>query len=202
MIKYFHVTVPHSGTRYINGAVEQATGLKVVQTPTYKKWQDAGEPEFVFCHVGRKWIDMVHHGLNNSEKPWMTIRSPIHTWGTHWKNFADVLEKGRYGWQEKLGQVRSMYEAQMELLDQYPDLYVHRVEDDINGLGDYLGLQLGTDSFRYSRPSPMKTAIAKHDTEEMNSLCNNTDFFECFRDSITPDIKDFYEGFGYEIWWT
>src|SRR5210317_1260562 len=100
-LKYFHTTVPHSGTRYINGVVEQATGQRVVQTPTLKMWEKAENPTFVFCHVGSKWIDTVHWGIENSEKPWMTIRSPIHTWGTQWYNQKSTLTKGTWGWQEK-----------------------------------------------------------------------------------------------------
>ena len=201
MIKYFHTTVPHSGTRYINGAVERATGLRVVQTPTFNKWEQAGKPEFVFAHVGAKWIDFVEHGIENSEKPWMTIRSPIHTWGTQWKNMEKVLYRGKFGWQEKLGQLREQYETQMMLLEKYPDLYVHPVESDLKGLGEYLGLDLPTDNNTFSRNSPMKAALREKDVEQINKLCHDTDFFECFRDSITPDIKDFYEGYGYDIWW-
>lgn len=202
MIKYFHTTVPHSGTRYINEAVEKATRSKVVQIRSFKDYENAGEPKFIFCHVGRYWQDMVRYGIENSEKPWMTIRSPIHTWGTQWKNVEKNLYDGTFGWQEKLGQMRSQYEFQQELIRDYPDLYVHPVEGDINKLGEHLGLRLSSDNRTFSRQSPMKTALREKDTETMNRLCNDTDFFECFRDYITPDIRDFYEGYGYEIWWT
>lgn len=202
MIKYFHTTVPHSGTRYINLAVYRASGYLVVQTPTFKKWEEAEYPKFVFAHVGESWLDFVRYGIENSEKPWMTIRSPIHTWGTHWKNQEPQLANGKFGWQEKLGQLRRQYEIQMQLIEDYPSLYVHPVESDLSALGEYLELDLPTDNETYSRMSPMKDAIRTHNTEEMNRLCNGTDFFECFRDSITPDIKDFYEGYGYDIWWT
>lgn len=201
-LKYFHTTVPHSGTRYINGAVEKATGLRVVQTPTMQKWERTEKPEFVFAHVGRSWIDFVRWGIENSEKPWMTIRSPIGTWGTHWKNTESELYNERYGWKEKLGQLREQYQTQMQLVEDYPDLYVHPVESDISDLGNYLGLDLPTDNNTYSRSSPMKHAIRMRDVETMDKLCNDTDYFRCFRDNLTPDIKDFYEGYGYDIWWT
>lgn len=201
MIKYFHTTVPHSGTRYINQAVERATGLRVVQTPTLKKWEQAKQPEFVFAHVGDSWIDFVCWGIENSDKPWMTVRSPIHTWGTQWKNMEPTLKAGRYGWQEKLGQLRCQYETQMELCEKYPDLYIHPVESDLDNLGDYLGLELPADNQTYTRSSPMKDAIRKQDVVAIDKLCNDTDFFRCFRDNITPDIADFYEDLGYDIWW-
>ena len=201
-LKYFHTTVPHSGTRYINGVVEQAIGQKVVQTPTLKHWEKAENPTFVFCHVGRKWIDTVHWGIENSEKHWMTIRSPIHTWGTHWYNMEATLWRNKYGWQEKLGQMREQYTAQQQLVEDYPDLHIHVVENEVSYLGEYLELDLQPEAKTFSRPSRMKRAIQEHDIETMQKLCNDTDFFEAFRDNITPDIKDFYEGHGYDIWWT
>ena len=202
MIKYFHTTVPHSGTRYINQAVEQATGHRVIQTPTMKKWEEANKPVFVFAHVGQNWMDFVEWGIDNAEKSWMTIRSPIGTWSTHWGHVQLCLATDRHDWKAILGKMRGQWEAQLWLLDKYPDLHIHPVESDIDDLGEYLGLDLSPDQNRYSKTTAMKAALRERDVEKINALCHGTDFFECFRDSITPDIRDLYEKHGYDIWWT
>jgi len=201
-IQYFHTTVPHSGTRYINCAVEEATGLRVVQTPTFKQYKNAGEPAFVFAHVGARWIDFVKYGIENSEKPWMTVRSPIHTWGTQWKNMESPIASGnQYAWKEKLGQMRQQYMTQRELLEEYPDLYIHKVEDGLDGLSEYLGLDLKEHERTFTRESPMKQALKHKDLSRMELLCQQTDFFKGFQQGITPELREFYENLGYEIWW-
>jgi hypothetical protein len=166
------------------------------------KWEKAGQPEFVFAHIGPSWIDFVEWGIENSEKPWMTVRSPIHTWGTQWANLEGSLKASNFFHKDKLGQMRGQYETQRMLVKKYPDLYIHKVEGDINELGEYLGLDLPEDSERFSRPTRMKEAIRDKDTKTMNELCGDTDFFTCFRDNLTPDIREFYENLGYDIWWT
>ena len=131
----------------------------------------------------------------------MTTRSPIHTWGTHWGTVADPLAKGEdYAWKRKLGRIRGQYEAQLRLAEKAP--FIHKVEGDIDNLGEFLGLDLPKDNNTFSRPTPMKEALRNKDVEAIEKLCYGTDFFTCFRDSITPDIKDFYEDLGYDIWWT
>ena len=113
-----------------------------------------------------------------------------------------MLDPARHDWKAILGKMRGQYEAQLALLEKYPDLYLHPVEGDIEGLGDHLDLELSPDQRTYSKMTAMKTALREKDVDKVNRLCNGTDFFECFRDSITPDIRDLYESHGYEIWWT
>lgn len=168
-----------------------------------RKWEKADKPQFVFAHVGRKWLDFVRWGIEHSDHCWTTVRSPIHTWGTHWGNVHDSLQSNSDAiWKDQLGKIRGQYETLIQLVDEYPDLYIHPVEDPITDLGDYLGLELTPNHKTFSRNTEMKDALRRRDLHKINELCYGTDFFECFRDSITPDIKDFYERLGYDIWWT
>jgi len=167
-----------------------------------KKWEQADKPVFVFAHVGQNWMDFVEWGIENSDHAWMTIRSPIHTWGTHWGHIHMMLDPDRNDWKWVLGKMRGQWEAQLELLQKYRDLHIHPVEGDIRDLGEHLGLDLNPEQNTYSKTTEMKTALRDRDVDKINELCNGTDFFECFRDYITPDIRELYEACGYEIWWT
>ncbi len=195
--KYFHCTVPHSGTRFVNEAFKKQ-GFGIAQFHSHKKvekWTD-----MVFCHIGPGWVKYLEDCIENSENSWMTVRSPIGTWGTQWKGAHKTFHTTDYFWKKKLGQLRGQYETQMKLA---PSLdYIHRVDlDPMSKLGKFVGLDLDENNNMFSTPTPMKAAIASRDVDKIAYLCKGTDFWECFRDSITPDIAEFYKDLGYDIWW-
>lgn len=207
--KYAHFTVPHSGTRYINEAVRNAIGLKAWQCGSLKgveRLRDRNDPraseDFIFCHVGMEPIEFINLVVQEPHiKTWITVRSPIHTWGTHWKNASVGWPNGHIQTSfDKLGQLRGQYQTLMDLA---PDVgYIHRIEDPLDGLAEYLGLDLEPHEKTFSQPSPMKQAIADKDLDKIEQLCEGCpEFWTAFRDNITPDFMDFFEGMGYDIWW-
>lgn len=202
--KYGHFTVPHSGTRYVNKAVSKAIGEKEYQVATPKQYArteaNQDNQKFVFCHIGQRWADWIET-INDQPhiKTWITVRSPIHTWGTHWGHLADSSfdHQGVY---EKLGQMRSQYEALLQLAPKVG--HIHRVDlDNIQDLGDYLGLELEEHNQTFTKTTPMKEALRNKDVAKIEELCKGTEFYTAFRDYTTPDIKDFFEELGYDIWW-
>jgi len=195
--KYFHATVPHSGTRYVNEAFKKH-GIKIAQMHSHKgkeHWTD-----MVFCHIGPNWVDYLEECIENSDKSWMTVRSPIGTWGTQWKGAHRTFHNTDYFWKSKLGQLRGQWETQMKLAPSFD--YIHRVEKDpMSELGQFVGLVLDPNNERFSVHTSMKDAIREKNTEQIAELCEGTEFWTCFQESITPDIANFYEDLGYDIWW-
>lgn len=78
--------------------------------------------------------------------------------------------------------------------------HIHRVEDPIQNLGEYLGLELEPHDQTFSNDSPVKQALRERDDEKLEELCG--EFYTTFRDYTTPEIQDFFEDLGYDIWWT
>jgi len=204
--KFAHFTVPHSGTRYINKAVEAAIGEQAYQVATPKQYArteaNQTNQKFVFCHIGQRWGEWIETICEQPHiKTWITVRSPIHTWGTHFGHILNHNEQQRIQpVYEKLGQMREQYIALMELAPKVG--YIHRVDmDDLSGLSEYLGLDLKEHDQQFSNTTPMKQALRERDLNKMQELCKGTEFFSAFRDYTTPDIKDFFEELGYDIWW-
>lgn len=194
--KYFHATVPHSGTRFVNEAFKKHK-IKIAQKHSHRgdKWTD-----MVFCHIGPNWVPYLEDCVENSELAWMTVRDPIATWGTHYYTVKDTFKLGDYAYKNKLSRMRGQYETQMSIAHQFD--HIHRVDmDSMASLGEFVGLDLDQDNDRFSRYSPMKDAIRDKNTKEIARLCEGTEFWTCFVESITPDIADFYTDIGYDIWW-
>jgi methionine synthase II (cobalamin-independent) len=203
---YAHFTVPHSGTRYINKAVTNAIGEKEYQVNSPKAYARTSEKQenqkFIFCHIGQRWQDWIDY-ISTEEphiKTWITVRSPILTWSTHWRHALDNNFEINSAYQ-KLGQMRAQYIALEEVAPKVG--HIHRVDmDDLSNLGEYLGLDLKEHDRMFSRQAPeMKKALANKDPEELDRLCRGTEFFSAFRDYTTPDIRPFFEELGYDIWW-
>ena len=207
--KYAHFTVPHSGTRYINRAVEDATGYKAWQCSSVKgieRLRDGKNAhlrnygdDFIFCHVGQRWDDFIDLVLSHEHiKTWVTVREPISTWGTHFANISDTNNMRSF--YEVLGQLRGQYETLSVLKDKVG--YIHRIEDPISGLGEYLELPLKEHTTTFSRGmSPVKAAIQNRDLDALEELSSGHDFWRAFRDFITPDYRELWESLGYEVWW-
>lgn len=207
--KYAHFTVPHSGTRYVNHAVEKATntnafqvaGLKALNRQRSRK-DNRHDEKFVFCHLGQRWDDFIQAVVDEDHiKTWITVREPIGTWGTHWGHLQQDLKGENYqATYEKLGQLRGQYQTLREFLPQVD--YVHRVDlDPLSKLGDFLGLELEEHDQTFSNPTPMKKALIERDLSAIEGMCQGHDFWRAFHDYITPDFKDIFEDLGYDIWW-
>lgn len=201
--KFAHLTVPHSGTRYINHCVEQALGERVFNIPNLRTYNHTKDKQLgqtvLFCHIGEGWEPWINEVLDQEHiKSWVTVRSPIHTWGTNWGVAFNKPTETRFKY-EKLGQLRDGYETLMRIAPRVD--YIHRVEDPLVGLEGFLGFELNQHEQTYSTPSPMKTAIKNKDIKAIEQLCEGTDFWKAFHDYITPDIREFYEQLGYDIWW-
>lgn len=209
--KWAHFTVPHSGTRYVNEAVQAATGHKAWQCASLqaiKRLRDRNDPrtseDFIFCHIGQRWDDFIDQVVSEEHiKTWVTVREPINTWGTHWGHLhrhqnanGDIDFQAQY---EKLGQLRGQYATLQSVLPKVG--YVHRIEDGLSGLSEYLGLDLKEHERTFSQSTPMKKALWERDIETIERLTEGHDFWRAFRDHITPDYKDFWESLGYDIWW-
>jgi len=195
--KYFHATVPHSGTRFVNEAFKKHK-IKIAQQHSHKnksQWTD-----FVFCHIGPDWIPYLEECIENSEKSWMTVRDPIGTWCTQYRNVEPTMHETDYYYKQKLGQLRGQYETQLQIASQFE--HIHRVDiDSMSTLGQFVGLDLEQDNNTFSVWTPMKEAVKNRDIEQIEKLCEGTEFWTCFVESITPDIAEFYENLGYDIWW-
>ena len=200
-----HFTVPHSGTRYINQAIQNCTGEKEIQLPgrkNYDRAKDRGPlPSTLFCHIGdryKEWIKQIAE--QEHIKSWVTVRSPILTWCTHWGFLEGNLHRPVKVY-EKLGNMRQQYESLIELVPNHIEK-VYRVDmDPIEDLGDYLGLELQAHKEFFSRPSEMKQAVANRDIEKMEWLCRGTEFWRAFHDYTTPNMAEFFSDLGYDIWW-
>jgi len=205
-IKYAHFTVPHSGTRYINYAVEKALNTNLYQISNLRAYENTHNREgvstsFMFCHIGPRWEEFVEMVAEQPHiKTWITVRSPIHTWGTHYGHIMDHMQESPRAVYEQLGQMREQYMALMNVYDKVG--YIHRVDiDPLENLGNYLGIKLEEHDNRYSKSTPMKQALRERDLDKMEELCEGTEFYKAFRDYTTPDIKEFFEDLGYDIWW-
>lgn len=206
--EFAHFTVPHSGTRYVNRAVENALGVKFWQCGSHaahKRMERDGRANqtALFCHLGQRWDDWVQDCIEQPQiKTWITVRSPIHTWGTHFKALLDARDSNMtyQPAYEKLGNMRAAYESLIKFAPQVG--YVHRVEDSLDGLSEYLGIELQEHDVTFSNPSPMKKALQERDVEmveQLSSFC--PDYWAAFRDYMTPDYREFFENLGYDIWW-
>lgn len=201
--EFGHFTVPHCGTRYINKAVVNAIGEKEYQVPSKKMYERSKRHQknqrFIFCHIGPKWEEWITQLCRADHiKTWTTVREPIMTWSTHWGHIEKNLETPLHVYQ-KLGQMRCQWESLMRMKDEFQ--YIHRVEDPLDGLSEFLGLELEPHEQKFSRPTQIKQALWERDTDKIASLCEGTEFWKAFHDYITPDIAEFYEDLGYDIWW-
>ena len=207
--KYAHFTVPHSGTRYVNKAIEKATntnawqvaGLKALNRQRSRK-DNRHDEKFIFCHLGQRWDDFIQAVIDEEQiKTWITVREPIGTWGTHWGHLSKDLQSANpQTAYEKLGQIRTQYDTLRQFVDKVD--YVHRVDlDPLSKLGDFLGLELEEHDQTFSNPTPMKKALIERDLNKIEEMCKGHDFWRAFHDYITPDFKDIFEDLGYDIWW-
>jgi len=189
--------VPHSGTRFVNDAFKKQ-GIDIAQKHSHKaleKWTD-----MVFCHIGPNWVEYLQECIENSEKSWMTIRDPLGTWGTQWKGAHKTFSENDYFWKRKLGQMRGQWETQLLLAPSFG--HIHRVDKDkMASLGEFVGLDLDEKNQTFSVHTPMKDAIRDKDSDRIAELCEGTEFWTCFVESISPDIADFYTQQGYDLWW-
>ena len=156
----------------------------------------------MFCHLGQNWEDWIDSVLEQDHiKTWITVRSPIHTWGTHYGHLYAGRSDNNLAAYEKLGQLRGQYETLQKFAPRVG--YIHRVEmDPLSKLGDYLGLELKEHNKTFSNPTPMKEALMNKDLPKIEQLAEGTEFYTAFRDYTTPEFKDFFEDLGYDIWWT
>lgn len=110
------------------------------------------------------------------------LREPIGTWGTYFARKQFSTE-----------QLRDHYRYLMELVRENPDFRVHRVEDGL----DVYGVKPISD--KSSLSTPLRDAIRRRDVRRIKKIGGND--FEYFCNEVCPEIRDFFEEYGYEFWW-
>jgi hypothetical protein len=199
------VTVPSSGTRYINSSVRNA-GYNILSLHfrNYEVECDRGKPDLVYGHPSHTPLERLEKYANLVENRYIVIRDPIKTWAT---NYVDWREERRTNVsRNKMAlshqqQIGPSWEYQNTFVDRY-DPYIHRVDKDgIEKFAEWAGIE-AVPGKRYSTPSRMKDAVEQRDMDMILYLCEGTDYWKWFVEEATPIFADFYEQQGYDLWWT
>jgi len=193
-------TVPHSGTRYIRDSISEE-GYSVVKV----RGPHPEETDLIWGHfdsTNEDWMVRIQP-LFPDLRHFVVVRNPIHTLCTHYADTNSILgvsnkvrDRGR---DEIIGRMYRFYTIQDAYIKQYSP-YIHRVEDPIASLGDWLGIGLKGTGGRYSRPNELREAVNSRDVDQCFQIAGPVwEWFvqEC-SDRIAPLYRD---KLGYDYWW-
>lgn len=203
--KYAMFTVPHSGTRYIADTFTQA-GVEAKQGRPRGPRANvsiAGPEGLMWGH----WLqrNKSPHRFENvtKDQTFAVVRDPAASICTHFGEFWIEPEYRDDMWLHRLGEKKGNLIGQYETQLMYADTvgYWHRVEDPLDGLAAWTGVELKPGAPSHSKPTPLKQAVKDKDVETIRKLMEPSDFWDWFVTDITPMIEDFYSDLGYDIWW-
>lgn len=197
--KYYMLTVPHSGTRYVVDSFRRC-GLNVGHVYT-KELLTRKNFHFAWAHLTKgHWDREVGMICSNIEKPFITCRDPSLVFATHMEevfNKVDTNGKRQVWVNNKLYKLSKCWEAQSNL-----GFFTFRVDrDPIQRLSEWAGIALRPDDERYSLGSyPWKEAIKNRDLERIRELEEGTNVWEPFCE-LSTEYADWYKDKGYDLWW-
>ena len=201
-IKYAHCTVPSSGTRYVNHTLEEA-GLVGYDC----RMEDPDGADFGWGHFQNMYRGKVWEMLEGADKAWITVRDPIMSWATGWEQMQmEMLEKfspERAHRAQVLGDRNNRYWEQQNLYHNSHTIPIFRVDkDSVEGLGDYLGLELKASERKHSRGNyALKSAVEDQDPERIEYITEGTSYWSRFVYEASPIMAPFYDKLGYDLWW-
>jgi len=152
---------------------------------TQHSHEEAGHPIIWDHFTGPRRDAIIAKAKEAPGEVYVQLRSPIGTWGTYWGRKLQSME-----------QLQTSYRLLMDLVAENPDWHVVRVED---GLEQY-GLDKPV-ADKHSYDSPMKHAIKNRELHRIRRRSRKDGMFEFFCNEICPEIRAFFEGYGYEFWW-
>jgi hypothetical protein len=137
------------------------------------------------------------------EQCFAVVRDPIATFATHGKFCIneELSEHMKYSaCEDKKIHLQQQYAYQ----DRYADRvsYYHRVEDPLDGLAEWAGVELQTGAPSHSVPTSLRQAVKDRDIDRIKKLTAGTDYWDWFVNDLTPRIQERYEALGYDLWWT
>ena len=205
---WFHVTVPHSGTRFVNNTFERS-GYSVNSVLPWEQRQkrDVSLGWAHYMTFKAPIRPMLLECLDEADCKWMTVRDPIMTMKTHWASTEDEpwMPQRQLHTDMRLDRLEEVYKIQVENAFDLFDGRAYRVDkDDISLLAEWTGAPLKTPGDRESHHAGtrMAEAVDARNVDMIEQLTAGTDWWPRWRDEITPIFKDLYEDLGYDIWWT
>lgn len=201
-----HMTVPHSGTRYINDtfarsgyksdATIQATQLRDEGVDlAYQHWVSVEHP---------KWKDRIREVISGADVAWCTVRDPSMTFATNWQNhikndYQDIRELRRCV-AAFLQSMHDSYITQKQWQRRY-DMGIFRVEmDPLSKIEEWTGAILTPGDRKSHGDYPLKAAIKVRDEDRIKEICKGTCAWERFKYE-TSLAYEYYKGWGYDLWW-
>lgn len=193
-------TVPHSGTRYICDSILRA-GYSVPEVIADAAWKgDLMWSHFDEAH--KRWTETVRKNWPNLQH-FVVVRNPIHTLCSHYKVPCESHHAYARLRDDIIKNLGLYYRVQDGYIKRF-NPYIHRVEDPIASLGDWLAVDLGGDGERFSRPNPsrddLREAVNARDVDRCFQIAGPV--FEWFIQELSPRIAPLYrDKLGYDFWW-
>jgi len=190
-------TTPHSGTRYIRDAFINAGYVAGHQRRT--KYHIDGKTDLLWghCDVGHGgWMEtvavawpLVQHLL--------VLRDPIHNLCTHFGEVENEPHAMRHI-KNSLDLYRRIQETYIEQMTPY----FHCVEDPLDHLSCWAGIELKPHGERHSRPNALRQAIDDHDLDRALSIMPYGGLLDWFINEHSANIAPLYrDKLGYDFWW-
>lgn len=200
---FFHATVPHSGTRYTNDLFTNAGVL--VDTWVHPKKQPKTEGQLMhwrhFDHLF--WQFDQKYSEHWECKKFVTVRDPLSVLATHWRTYTgkDVDRQRRHAMVIQ-NNLKMHYRVQMAWIA-VEDPFIHKVENGLDELCEWSGLNLFTTGDRHSSGgSEFKDAVAARDLDKIKDLLGNTELWSWFTQDHCPRLQQLYvDRLGYDFWW-
>lgn len=188
MPRWNMTTVPNSGTRYICDSVSEA-GYSFIRRD--HKIEEAGY-DLLWGH-----FDGGHKNWMKRRDDWpdlrdfVLVRNPVHTLCTRLEVLrrcdADTSDLGLF------------YKTQDAYIKRF-NPHIHRVENTISALGEWLGIELKEGGQRFSEPNDLREAVNAQDADRCLQIAGSV--WEWFTQTLSPRIEPLYKDrWGYDFWW-
>lgn len=204
--RWVQLTVPHSGTRYINNTFTQSGFpadscmapekiLKQKYNLTWQHWTAMDHPDY---KPKIRWL------VENSDAAWCTVRDPIMTFATHlhksWRAPDKRFDKRHYA-ENCLDRMKAAYINQKQNYKRW-GMFIFRVDrDDISVLGQNLGIELTPEAKTETLGDyDLKQACKDRNVDLIKHMCQGTAAWERFKYE-TSMYCEYYKSFGYDLWW-
>lgn len=202
---WFHCTVPHSGTRYINNTFERS-GYSVNACLPWEKREELGIDlgwghTHAFAHPSRPHI---YDCVREADVKWQTVRDPIMTMKTHWgtNDEEPYVPQRQLNTELRLDRLKQCYEQQIKVFDLFGGRAYRVDRDDLSLLEEWTGATLDPgDRESHNSQTHMAYACEAANVDLIEQLTADTDWWPRWKYEITPIFKDLYEDLGYDIWW-
>jgi hypothetical protein len=190
------LTVPHSGTRYVYGAFNDA-GAVSYQYKFRGKFDAGGRPILRWGHFWSDREEPLREACDQIENRFVVLRNPINTLASHYLDPEPIgVKKTHLGgsWQQLI-----------DFSKEYKFKYFNLERDGLDAISEWAGITLDPKSHAYSRGRyPLKDAIEDKDLDRVLELLDDErgkellNYFYLYGKSLWP----LYEANGYDIWWS